>query len=160
MCENYSAAVARETGRVICARILPDRDVIGTLEEICAKYGIKYGKIDVCIGSLRKINFKYVSTANPGPGEGYTTPASLSGAFNILAGQGLVSPGDEEGKLNTHIHFVISGQMDAVLGGHIDRGTRTLTTTDLFITELAGIRITRGVDPLSGAVTTTFEQAE
>lgn len=155
--QMFSAAAAK-SNRVIAARVLPNLDVLETIEEICASYKIRYGQISVCIGSLRSVNLNYVSTANPAPGQKYTTPLKMEGAFSIITGQGLVSPADEEGKLNTHLHFVVSGQHDAIYGGHVEPGTKTLTTMDLFITELTGIEISRGKDPVTGAVVTTFKE--
>lgn len=158
--KHYSAACAQTTGRVISARILPDLDILDTIEEICMEYGIRYGQISTCIGSLRSFSCNFVSTPVPAGEHGYTTHLEMAGAFSILSGMGLVSPADEEGHLNTHLHFVVSGQNDAVYGGHVERGTRTLTTTDLFITELTGIEIHRAKDPQTGAVTTTFKEAK
>lgn len=155
---HYSAAKAQTTGRIIAARILPDLDILDTIEEICAEYGIKYGQISTCIGSLRSFCCNYVSTATPTLEHGYTTPLKMEGAFSILSGMGLVSPANEEGRLNTHLHFVVSGQNDSVYGGHVEKGTKTLTTTDLFITELSGIEIRRATDPITGAVTTSFKE--
>jgi len=151
--ENFNSAVA-QTGRTIAARILPDKDVLETIEEICQAYNIKYGQISTCIGSLRKINMNYVSSSV----FKYTTSMVMEGAFSILAGQGLVSPAEEKDKLNTHLHFVISGQHDAIYGGHVEHGTRTLTTLDLFITELSGLKISRSRDEVTGAVVTSFEE--
>jgi len=158
--KNFSAAVA-QSGRVIAARVLPDLDVLETLEEICQKYDIQYGQISTCIGSLRRVAMNYVSSSSPVPGtkgSGYTTHMEMEGAFSVLTGQGLVSPASEPGRLNTHLHFVISGQHDAIYGGHVEPGTRTLTTLDLFITELNGLEISREKDPLTGAVVTTFQE--
>lgn len=155
--KNFSAAGAA-SGRVVAARIFPDLDLLEGIEEICREFGIGYGQIGVGIGSLRRVAMNYVSTANPGPGEGYTTRLEMEGAFSLLSAQGLVSPAEEEGRLNTHLHIVVSGQHDAVYGGHVEKGTRTLTTTDLFITELTGIAIDRKRDPASGVMLTSFRE--
>lgn len=157
--EIFSSAVAK-SGRVIAARVHPDLDVLETIETICQHYGIKYGQISTCIGSLRRISMNYVSIAKPEPGKGYTTRMEMEGAFSVLSGQGLVSPSEVNGKLNTHLHFVVSGQHDAVYGGHVEKGTLTLTTLDLFITELSGIEISRSKDPMTGAVVTTFSEVD
>lgn len=155
--KHFSAARAT-SGRVIAARIFPDLDILETIEEICREYGIGYGQISVGIGSLRRVAMNYVSTANPAPGMGYTTRLEMEGAFSLLCAQGLVSPAEEQGRLNTHLHMVISGQNNAIYGGHVEKGTRTLTTTDLFITELTGIAIDRKRDPASGVMLTSFRE--
>ena len=158
---HFSSGVARQ-GRTIAIRIFPDLDVLETIEEVCKDYGIQYAQITTCIGSLRRISMNFVSTPIPKKdatsGSGYTSQMEMDGAFSVLSGQGLVSPAIEQGKLNTHLHFVISGQHDAVYGGHVEHGTRTLTTLDLFLTELHGMRIVRKKDPVTGAVVTSFSQ--
>lgn len=158
--EQHFSAAAASQGRVIMARVLPDLDLLETLAEISVHYGVRYGKVDVCIGSLRRVSLNYVSTANPAPGQGYTTRLDLEGAFTILCGQGIFSPAEEGAGLNTHLHMVISGQHDAVYGGHVLPGTRTLTTTDLCITELTGVEIRRQRDEASGVTLTSFHEVE
>lgn len=154
---NFSSAFG-STGRVIAVRILPGLDVLGTLEEICFKHDIKYGQITTSIGSLRRISLNYVSRLTPAEGQGYTTHMEKEGPFSVLCGQGLVSPGNEPNKMNIHYHAVLSGENDIVYGGHIERGTVTLTTLDVFILEMCGISISRKKDPITGAVVTTFEE--
>lgn len=158
--EQHFSAAAATAGRVIMARIFPDLDVLETLGEICAQYGVRYGKVDVCIGSLRRVSLNYVSTANPAPGQGYTTRLEMEGAFTILCGQGVFSPAAAGEGLDAHLHMVISGQRDAVYGGHVLAGTRTLTTTDLCVTELAGVEIRRRRDEASGVMLTSFHEVE
>jgi len=156
---SFSSA-SGTTGRVVAARIFPNLDVISTLEEICFKHGIKYGQITTTIGSLRKINLHYVSNATPGEGEKYTTHMEMESGFSVLSGQGLVSPGDEPGTMNIHYHAVVSGENDVIYGGHIEKGTITLTTLDVFIQEIHGIEISREKDNSTGVniIVTAFKE--
>lgn len=156
--EHFNGACA-QIGRTIAARIFPDQDVLETIEEICSTYNIRYGQISSCIGSLRHVVMNYVDREVPTKAEdGYTTRVEMSGGFSLLAGQGLVSPADEEGKLNIHLHFTFTGKNNVVYGGHILRGTRSLTTIDLFITELNGIKIRRFREESTGVVVSAFEE--
>ena len=84
----------------------------------------------------------------------------LDGPFSLIAGQGLVSPGDEPGRLNIHYHCVASGKDNLFYGGHVEPGTITLTTLDLVIQEIHGIDIVRGRDPQTGVVVTSIREKE
>lgn len=108
---------------------------------------------------MRKFSLNYVSTTNPAEGQGYTTRLEMEGPFNVLCGQGLVSPTSDPKKRDIHFHAVLSGKDDVVYGGHIKEGTITLTTLDIFILELTGLEISRKKDPQTGAVVTTFIEA-
>jgi predicted DNA-binding protein with PD1-like motif len=153
---HFSSAAGRN-GRVIAARIHPGRDVLASIEEVCHAHDLVCGQITTSIGSLQRVALHYVSRLKPIPGEGYNTQLVMEGPFSLLAGQGLVSPGDEPGRLNIHYHAVISGEKDVIYGGHIEPGTITLTTLDLFIVEVEGVSITRASDPETGAIVTTMK---
>lgn len=130
-------------GRVIAARILPNCDLLASIEEICLKHGISCGQISTSIGSFRRLAMHYVDRVEPTPKEGYTTRLVLEGPFSLIAGQGFVSPGDAPGQLNIHYHAVASGKDNKFYGGHVETGTITLTTLDLFVVEVNGIDIVR-----------------
>lgn len=156
--QRFSSAEGT-TGKVVTARIHPNLDVLEAIEEICLKHGIKYGQITTSIGSLKKVTLTYVARIIPTSEDGYTQRMTMEGPFSLLVGQGLVSPADEENKMNIHYHAVISGENDVLYGGDIKPGTITLTTLDLVITELCGIEMIRDRDPLTGAIVTTVIQA-
>jgi len=158
MSKHFSSA-AGQNGRVIAARIHPNRDVLQSIEEVCLEHDVSCGQITTSIGSLQKVALHYVSRVKPDPKLGYTTQLLMEGPFSLLTGQGLVSPGDEPGRLNIHYHAVISGEKDVIYGGHIEPGTITLTTLDLFIVEVNGVDILRGRDPETGAIVTTVQAA-
>jgi predicted DNA-binding protein with PD1-like motif len=157
--QNLFSSAEGTTGKVIAARIHPNLDVLETIEKICVMHNIQYGQISTSIGSLRKVTLTYVSRIEPTPEEGYTTLTTMNGPFSLLVGQGLVSPAEDSNKRNIHYHAVVSGENNVVYGGDIKPGSITLTTLDLFITELNGIGISRSRDPETGAVVTTFKQA-
>jgi predicted DNA-binding protein with PD1-like motif len=81
------------------------------------------------------------------------------GPFSLLCGQGLVSPSDEPNKMDIHYHATISGADDIVYGGHLERGTITLSTLDIFISEITGLEISRTTDPHTGVRTTSFKES-
>ena len=159
MTSKYFSSAAGRNGRVVAARIHPDRDVLDAIEEVCLEHGISCGQITTSIGSLKKVALHYVSRVVPDPKLGYTTQLLMEGPFSLLAGQGFVAPGETPDRLNVHYHAVISGERDVIYGGHIEPGTITLTTLDLFIVEIEGIDIVRAVDPNTGVLLTTIRPA-
>ncbi len=156
--KEFSSALG-QGGRVVAARIHPNQDVLQSIEDVCLSHGITCGQITTTIGSLKRVALHYVSRTEPDPVLGYTTQLIMEGPFSLLTGQGLVSPADETGRLNIHYHAVISGEGDVIYGGHIEPGTITLTTLDLFVSEVSGVEIVRGRDPVTGAVVTTVKAA-
>lgn len=159
MTSAHFSSAAGQGGRVVAARIHPDRDVLQSIEEVCIAHGITCGQITTTIGSLKRVALHYVSRVEPDPKLGYTTQLIMEGPFSLLTGQGLVSPGEAPGRLNIHYHAVISGEGDVIYGGHIEPGTITLTTLDLFVTEVHGVEIVRGRDPETGVIVTTIQAA-
>ncbi|WP_312947416.1 DNA-binding protein [Agrobacterium sp.] len=159
MTSSHFSSASGQGGRVVAARIHPNRDVLQSIEEICLAHEISCGQITTTIGSLKRVALHYVSRVEPDPKLGYTTQLIMEGPFSLLTGQGLVSPSEEPGRLNIHYHAVISGENDVVYGGHIEPGTITLTTLDLFISEVQGVDIIRGRDPQTGVIVTTIQAA-
>lgn len=146
-------------GRVIAARVFPKQDVIEAIENICRKYNISYGEISTTIGSFRRISLNIVTRTTPIPGTGHMTHIEREGPYSLLCGQGLISPGDEPGKLNIHFHVAVRGDVDPIIGGHVEKGTITLSTMDLFIQEVNGLKIIRKMDENLGVMMTAFEEA-
>ncbi|WP_457584647.1 PPC domain-containing DNA-binding protein [Ensifer canadensis] len=159
MTSPYFSSAAGQSGRVIAARIHPDRDLLESFEEVCLSHGVRCGVITTSIGSFRRLAMHYVDRVEPTKEQGYTQQLLLEGPFSLIAGQGLVSPGDEPGRLNIHYHCCASGKDNQFYGGHIEPGTITLTTLDLVIQEMHGIDILRGRDPQTGAIVTTIQPA-
>jgi predicted DNA-binding protein with PD1-like motif len=159
MTSPYFSSAAGQSGRVIAARIYPDRDLLESFEEVCLAHGVRCGVITTSIGSFRRLAMHYVDRVEPTKEQGYTQQVLLEGPFSLIAGQGLVSPGDEPGRLNIHYHCCASGKDNQFYGGHIEPGTITLTTLDLVIQEMHGIDILRGRDPQTGVIVTTIQSA-
>lgn len=152
-------SAAGTTGRVIAARIHPDRDLLESFEQVCIAHNVTCGVITTSIGSFRRLAMHYVDRVEPNE-KGYTQQLVMDGPFSLIAGQGLVSPGDAPGRLNIHYHCCASGKDNRFYGGHVEPGTITLTTLDLVIQEMHGIDILRGRDPVTGVIVTTIREQE
>lgn len=153
---SYHSAAVGSVGRVLAARIHPDQDVLEAIERVCLEHGILRGQITTSIGSFKRVHLHYIARMRRDPDLGYNEFLTLHGPHSLLTGQGLVSPGNTPDRLNIHYHAVISGKDDVIYGGHIEAGTVTLTTLDLFVVEVNGIEIERGIDPGTGALVTSF----
>jgi predicted DNA-binding protein with PD1-like motif len=153
----YNAAVA--TGeRIIVARIMPKRDLIESIERICVDYDISYGIIVSSIGSLCKVSLNIVTRTIPEPGKGHADHIELEGPFSLLCGQGIIMPGDDPNRREIHYHVAIRGENLDINGGHVGYGTQTLSTTDISIHEISGIRAVREIDKKLGVKITAYKQ--
>lgn len=147
-------------GRIVTARILPGVDILEGIEKICEKHQIKYGYIAAAVGSFRRVAFKYVSRLYNKPGEGHATYIEIEGPHDMLSGQGIIASSLDGKKIDIHFHAVLSDQLDRACGGHIKPGTIILSTVDIVIIEMFGIKAIRGVDPKTGIVFSSFEETE
>lgn len=148
-------------GRLVATRIMPGMDLITGIEEACKAHGITHGTIICTIGSLACAALNFVSHANvrTDGGHGHTTLLELNEPLGLLGGNGVVSVG-ESGELDVHYHATISGKDDKVYGGHMLRGRcKVLSTTDVIIQEMVGIRVKRSKDPVTGITFTSFESS-
>ncbi|MFC1798999.1 PPC domain-containing DNA-binding protein [Thermodesulfobacteriota bacterium] len=146
-----------KTGRIIAGRILPGNDLLEAFEEVCMAFDVKYGQISTSIGSLRNVVISYVSRTKPIKGQGHATRKEVKGACGLLSGQGIISPSEEKGRMNIHYHAVITDKDNKAFGGHVERGTITLSTCDFIISEMKDISIKREKDPKTGIVFSFFE---
>ncbi|MCM2503146.1 DNA-binding protein [Aureimonas altamirensis] len=158
--KRHFDSAAGTTGRVVAARIHPDRDLLESVEEVCRAHDISCGVITTSIGSFRRLAMHYVDRVEPTKEEGYTRQLVLEGPFSLIAGQGIVAPSLQPGRLDIHYHCVASGKDNRFYGGHVEPGTITLTTLDLVIQEIHGIDIVRGRDPQTGVIVTTISEKE
>lgn len=138
-------------GKVITARIMPDSDLIESIEEICKKRNIQNAYISTCIGSLKKITFVYALTdTSRYYNLKYSDPVELTGPIEFLGGQGIIAK-DDEGSYQTHLHAQFSDEDMRVYGGHIlNRGNTVLATMDVVINEIADVNIKRNYHEASG----------
>lgn len=149
---------AGRPGRLVACRVMPGRDLISGIEEICMSKGVTCGAILCSIGSLERAAFNYVTDLSVREGRGHTSLMELEGPLGLLGGQGVISVG-ETGHLDVHYHATISGPEDRVYGGHMLKGRcPVLSTVDVIILEMDGVEVVRSRDPQSGIVFTAFRE--
>ncbi len=145
-------------GRVIIGRIMPGSDLVTGIEGICRKHGVSQAIITGAIGSIVDPHFDYASTTESRPGTGNTSAKSLKGAGSLISGQGLVCRDADGVELEVHLHCTITDSDGTVHGGHFPKGTvPVLSTTDMTLIEITGVRLVRRPHPVTGKLFTYIE---
>jgi uncharacterized protein len=156
--ETSTVSEAATMGRIIVGRILPGSDLVTGIEEICRKHDVRQAMIVGTIGSVVDAQFEWVSTTENRPGTGHTSHMSIEGAGSLISGQGLVCRNEDGSELDVHIHCTITDSSGAVYGGHFPKGTvPVLSTTDVTLIEITGMRLVRRPHPVSGKLFTFIE---
>ncbi len=151
------------TGRfakAVPVRLRPGTDVMEGLKQVCEQHGITQGAILMGIGSLRQLSYQ-VLTPKPETklGAGYTDPVVVPGPVEILSLQGVIFQ-SEAGEMLLHVHGTFSDQYGKVYAGHVVAGANPiLATLDAVVAEVAGVRLTRRMDPDVGMGLFTPEPA-
>jgi predicted DNA-binding protein with PD1-like motif len=144
-------------GRFIVGRILPGSDLVTGIEEICRKHGVRQAMIVGTIGSVVNPHFEWASTVEERPGTGHTSSKSIEGPGSLISGQGLVCQKDDN-ELDIHLHCAITDPSGAVYGGHFPKGTvPVLSTTDVSLVEITGVKLIRRPHPVTGKLFTFVE---
>ena len=145
-------------GRIIVGRILPGSDLVTGIEEICRKHGVRQAIITGTIGSVVNPRFDWASTVEERPGTGHTSSRSIEGAGSLISGQGLVCRSEDGSELDVHLHCTITDPSGAVYGGHFPRGTvPVLSTIDVSLIEITGVKLIRRPHPITGKLFTFVE---
>ena len=156
--EQRAQHQAGRTGKVVCARLFPGTDLLKGITRLCEEHGIKYGYIPVCFGSLAKAGYMYlVPNEKAKVGAGYGKIKRLEGPVEFLGGTGVVC--QKEGATSMHFHATLCDKEGLVLGGHLVIGENpVLTTVDLVIEEVSGLRLLRKFDDETQLVQLSVEQ--
>lgn len=145
-------------GRIIVGRILPGSDLVTGIEEICRKHAVRQAIIVGTIGSVVNPHFDWASTVEERPGTGHTSSRSIEGAGSLISGQGLVCRNEDGSEWDVHLHCTITDPSGAVYGGHFPKGTvPVLSTIDVSLIEITGVKLIRRPHPITGKLFTFVE---
>ena len=133
------------SGKVIAARLLPGTDLLEGIEEVCAEHGVDYALVN-CFGSFDSVGYMYlVPKPEAKVGAGYGAVLRQNGPVEFLSGTGVICVKD--GACDIHFHGTMCDKDGRVFGGHMVKGHNpTLTTVDVVITEVAGVKMLRRYD--------------
>jgi predicted DNA-binding protein with PD1-like motif len=147
---RFEAAAAR-SGRVVVGRLLPGADLIGGLEEVCDRHGLRFAAIVAVYGSLSSAGFKVLGLP-PGESRPRLVPHRIDARVEFMGGQGLICE-DEAGGRATHLHGSVSGADGVVLGGHFVPGENPVyNNMDVVLQELLDVVLIREHDPETDTV--------
>jgi uncharacterized protein len=145
-------------GRLIVGRILPGSDLVTGIEEICKKHKVRQAMIIGTIGSVVNPKFEWASTTEEVPGTGHTSHREIEGAGSLISGQGLVCRNEDGSELDVHIHCTITDPSGSVYGGHFPKGSvPVLSTTDVTLVEITGVKLIRRPHPVTTKMFTFVE---
>lgn len=116
-------------------RLGPGADLRVELEAATQRLGLRAGCIVACVGSLAPARLRLAGAGDA---------LELAGPLEIVALSGTLSPD------GPHLHLAVADARGVVHGGHLLPGSRVLTTAELVLGELAGLRFTRAHDPATG----------
>jgi predicted DNA-binding protein with PD1-like motif len=137
-------------GRVICVRLAPGEDLKHALERIAVAEGVQHALILGGAASLRRCVVRNVGVA---PKRWPITDAervwtTIEGPLELVSIMGNLSRWPD-GRAYTHAHVIVSKGSPAgeCFGGHLVEGAEILTTGELAIAEVTGVRLRRDRDP-------------
>ncbi len=133
-----------EKGRIAFVRILPQSDLIPSIEEAFSKSAFETAQISVAIGSLESASYTYITQNKK-----YHTPIRRNGPFELLGASGFIS--NTNGKVEIHIHGIMADENGILFGGHLlEKGNIICATCELTLIELKGISIQKMFDKETG----------
>jgi predicted DNA-binding protein with PD1-like motif len=136
-------------GRVIVARLKPGSDLLGSLQKIVAREGVRAGVILSGVGLLgeaRLRNCKSLPEEYPITDENRTY-LSFSRPLEILSLSGNIT--EAEGNPLVHAHVTLSqvrGDEIGIIGGHLIEGCFTFGFAELILMELEDIEMEKNYD--------------
>lgn len=121
--------------RFLALRLPPGADMLSALQEETRRHNLQAAYIAGCVGSLSRAVLRYAGRPEAG---------TLTGDFEIVSLCGTL---DAAG---AHVHLAIADAQGRMRGGHALTGCRVRTTLEIVLGELADLRFTRALCPLSG----------
>jgi predicted DNA-binding protein with PD1-like motif len=138
-----------ESGRVIVAKLKPGSDLLGSLQEIVGREGVKAGVILPGVGLLEEAklrNCKSLPEEYPITDENRTY-LSFSRPLEILSLSGNITVA--EGNPLVHVHVTLShvgGDEIGIIGGHLIEGCVIFGFAEIILMELEDIEMEKNYD--------------
>jgi predicted DNA-binding protein with PD1-like motif len=116
-------------------RLKPGDDLRLSIEKHVVDRRIKAGVVLTCVGSLKRVAFRFADQKDT---------SFLEGKFEIVSFQATLS-------LNgCHFHLSVADGNGNVRGGHLMQGSQIYTTAEVVIGELDGMDFSREIDGETG----------
>lgn len=121
--------------RTVAARFTPGVDLRNAIERLGQEHHVEAGCVISAVGSLKSATLRLA---------GADTYTKFKGPFEIVSLSGTISPN------GVHLHLSIAGADGKAVGGHLVRGCVVLTTVELVLADLGGVRFARMPDATTG----------
>jgi uncharacterized protein len=141
-------------GRRFVIKIGPGGWLQEHLLAFAASAGVTHAVIVSAVGSVQDVRFRGIKTGAKLP---ITEPRihvhEVQGPLELLGLTGNIFPGDE-GRLDCHLHVLVSRASGEVLGGHL-YDARVFATCEMVLTEIRAEGVERHLSK-SGGVRTVY----
>ena len=134
-------SIQTESKRVIFARMDPGEDVLGAIETVAKKHGVKSGQLSL-IGAVSKAKLGYFHRQ----AEEYRD-FTIDEDVEVVSCIGDIST--HEGNLVVHAHMIVSDEAGKCWGGHLMAGCEVSVTIELVIIETE-VELIRKRDDVTG----------
>ena len=121
--------------RTVAARFTPGVDLRNAVERLGQEHHVEAGCVVSAVGSLKSATLRLA---------GADTYTKFKGPFEIVSLSGTISP------TGVHLHLSIAGTDGTAVGGHLVRGCVVLTTVEIVLADLGGVRFARMPDAMTG----------
>jgi predicted DNA-binding protein with PD1-like motif len=145
-----------DKGRVVAARITPNKDLKKEIEHICETNNIKCAAILTLLGSLTECKLRRVYNTSV-KRIAYDTKSGEQindveiydiieekGPFEIVSAEGTISVN------GMHVHLILSDSNGNLYAGHLLEGNIVFTTAEIFLIELPNVVSKRIFDSATG----------
>ena len=109
-------------GRIVTARVRPNKDLVGSIEELCAREGITHAEVRGCVGSLMDANLSV------GRGDQIKAEHVKGPGLEITISNGVVRP-DESGHPRASLRGLVANGAGQAFAGEFTPGQNLVFVT-------------------------------
>ncbi|MGL4208637.1 MAG: PPC domain-containing DNA-binding protein [Candidatus Adiutrix sp.] len=130
---------------VLYLRLAPGMDLLEGIKNGCTEYGVQYGTITSCLGSLSQTAYTFVQR-NPDnvSGIAYRKRIISDKPNELICAQGTI--GLSGGEMDVHLHAVMCDVDGTIFAGHMLPGCLICATMEISIAPAMSGTIVRNID--------------
>ena len=133
--------------QMLYLRLQRYEDLFEGIQAACTKYGVKYGTITSCLGSLSKTVYNYIAYDEKSATKtNFCDTITTDIPNEILTACGTIGV-SEKGGFDLHMHAVMIEPDARIYGGHLLPGCRSLVTVEMSIAITDAGTMTRIFEP-------------
>lgn len=132
---------------LIFIRLFPGEDIFASLREACKREAVETAVVVSGLGQLVDFSLGYFKEKGDYAPEGFSEPHEL------VALSGIISKHDKD--YNFHLHAALSDKEKKLVGGHLIKGSVSVTNEIVLLKSKAGIK--RRLEEKTGLLGMFFE---